>query len=133
MGSTELIKVGTHGRDGLEGSDDTPMYNSHILPLQHFSPNISSKCVYCSNYLTVMDGDWFLYFKYARSLKDFIKFHQNHNKVATYCFTWRTFYCREYSIYRVVSTSRLEDPRHLVVHDNLKTFTEYSERSVQNL
>ena len=36
------------------------------------------------------------------------------------------------STYRVVLTSRLKVPRHLVVHDNLKTFTKYSERSVQN-
>ena len=40
---------------------------------------------------------------------------------------------REYSTYRVVTTSRPKAPRHLVVHDNLKTFTKYSERSVQNL
>ena len=38
-----------------------------------------------------------------------------------------------YSTYRVVTTSRLKAPRHLVVHDNLKTFTKHSERSVQNL
>ena len=31
---------------------------------------------------------------------------------------------------RVVTTSRLKAPRHLVVHDNLKTFTKYSKRSV---
>ena len=30
---------------------------------------------------------------------------------------------REYSTYRVVTTSRLKAKRHLVVHDNLKTFT----------
>ena len=37
--------------------------------------------------------------------------------------------------YRVVTTSRLKAPRHLVVlvHNNLKTFTKYSERSVHNL
>ena len=29
---------------------------------------------------------------------------------------------REYSTYRVVTTSRLKATRHLVVHDNLKTF-----------
>ena len=29
---------------------------------------------------------------------------------------------REYSTYREVTTSRLKEPRHLVVHDNLKTF-----------
>ena len=36
MGSTELIEDGTHGR-GLEGSDDTPMYNPYILPLKAYS------------------------------------------------------------------------------------------------
>ena len=35
--------------------------------------------------------------------------------------------------YRVVTASRLKAPRPLVVHDNLKTFTKYSECSVQNL
>ena len=47
---------------------------------------------------------------------------------------------REYSTYRVhstyiVHTSRLkaQRARPLVVHDNLKTFTNYCERSVQNL
>ena len=40
---------------------------------------------------------------------------------------------REYSTYRVVTTSLLKAPRHLVVHDNLKTSKKYSERSVQNL
>ena len=36
-----------------------------------------------------------------------------------------------YSTYRVVTTSRQKVPRHLVVHDNLKKFTKYSERSVE--
>ena len=40
---------------------------------------------------------------------------------------------REYRTYRVVTTSCLKAPRHLVVHNNLKTFTKYSERSVQNI
>ena len=40
---------------------------------------------------------------------------------------------REYRTYRGVTTSRLKAPIPLVVHDNLKTFTKYSERSVQNL
>ena len=42
---------------------------------------------------------------------------------------------REYSTYRVVTTSRLKALRYLVVrvHDNLKAFTNYSERSVQTL
>ena len=40
---------------------------------------------------------------------------------------------REYRTYRVVTTSRLKSPRHLVVHDNLNTFPKYSERSVHNL
>ena len=40
---------------------------------------------------------------------------------------------RENNTYRVVSTSRLKAPRHLVVHDNLKAFTKYSERSVHHL
>ena len=40
---------------------------------------------------------------------------------------------REYSIYRVVTTSRLKAPIHLVVHDNLKTYTKYSKSSVENL
>ena len=31
----------------------------------------------------------------------------------------------------MVTTIRLKAPSHLVVHDNLKTFTNYSERSVQ--
>ena len=42
------------------------------------------------------------------------------------------FLVREYSTYRVVTTSRLKAPGHLVVHDNLKTFTKYNERSAQN-
>ena len=41
-------------------------------------------------------------------------------------------YSREYSTYSVVTTSRLTAPRQLVVHVNLKTFTKYNERSVQN-
>ena len=40
---------------------------------------------------------------------------------------------REYSTYRAVTISRLKTPRHLVLNDNLKTFTKYSERSVENL
>ena len=41
---------------------------------------------------------------------------------------------REYSTYRVVTTSRIKVPRHLVVHDNLKRSQNmYSECSVQNL
>ena len=40
---------------------------------------------------------------------------------------------REYSTYRVVTTSRLKAPRHLVVLFNLKTFTKYSKRSVYHL
>ena len=40
---------------------------------------------------------------------------------------------RIYSTYRVVTTSRLKAPRRLVVHDNLKSFTKYSKRSVHNL
>ena len=32
---------------------------------------------------------------------------------------------REYSTYRVVTTIRLKAPRHLVVNNNLKTFTKY--------
>ena len=32
---------------------------------------------------------------------------------------------REYSTYTVVTTSRPKAPRHMVVHDNLKTFTKY--------
>ena len=39
---------------------------------------------------------------------------------------------REYGNYRVFTSSRLKAPRHLVEHDNLKTFTKYSERAVQN-
>ena len=35
-------------------------------------------------------------------------------------------------LYRVVTNS-LKAPRHLIVHDNLKTFTKDGERSVQNL
>ena len=54
----------------------------------------------------------------------------------TFCSTKHMPLCssvvREYSTYRVVNTSRLEAPRHLVVHDNLRTFIKYSERSVQN-
>ena len=46
---------------------------------------------------------------------------------------YKGFNQRVYSKYRVVTTSRLKAPRHLVVHDNLRTFTKYSERSVQNL
>ena len=33
----------------------------------------------------------------------------------------------------LVTISRLKAPRNLDVHDNPKTFTKYSERSVQNL
>ena len=40
---------------------------------------------------------------------------------------------REYSAYRVVTTSRLKAASHLVIHDNLRTFTKYSESCVQNL
>ena len=40
---------------------------------------------------------------------------------------------REYSTYRMVTTSRLKAPIHLVVHENLKTFTKYSELSVEKL
>ena len=40
---------------------------------------------------------------------------------------------REYIPYRGVPTSRLKATRQLVVHENLKTFTKYSERTVQNL
>ena len=40
---------------------------------------------------------------------------------------------REYGTDRVVTTSRLKVQRHLVVQDNLKTFTKYSDCSVQNL
>ena len=36
-------------------------------------------------------------------------------------------YIREYRKYREVTTSRLKSPRHLVVHDNLKTFTQPKE------
>ena len=36
---------------------------------------------------------------------------------------------REYSTYRVFTTSRFKATRHLVVHDNLKTFTKFGERS----
>ena len=50
-------------------------------------------------------------------------------------FLWGTGYPvnREYSTFRVVTTSRLKAPRPLVVHDNLKTFTKYSEHSLHNL
>ena len=40
---------------------------------------------------------------------------------------------RKYSTYRVVTTCRLKAPRHLVVQNNLKTFTKYSERYVHTL
>ena len=34
MGSTELNENGTHKGDSLKGSNDTPMYNPHVLPLR---------------------------------------------------------------------------------------------------
>ena len=40
-------------------------------------------------------------------------------------------YCNSEGLVHTVTTSRLKAPIPLVVHDNLKTFTKYSERSVQ--
>ena len=46
---------------------------------------------------------------------------------------WSIVIGREYSTYRVVTNGCLDAPRHLAVHENLKTFIKYSECSVQTL
>ena len=45
MGSTELNENGTHKGDSLKGSNDTPMYNPHVLPLRFVRWDIYQKTV----------------------------------------------------------------------------------------
>ena len=46
---------------------------------------------------------------------------------------WKHIAMKFNTYIRVVTTNGLKAPRHLVVHDNLNTFTKYSESSLQPL